>query len=78
MYKPNFLTISIGLSSILAAAGLQRREIFHEFAITPVYFSKFLINANINLKTNYIFRKPMNRRFQRYIVQTEILSYFLK
>jgi len=42
-----------------------------------LHFSKFLNNPNFNLEINYIYRKPIKRRFQRCIGQTEILWNFL-
>jgi len=39
-----------------------------------LHFCKFRTNANIDLKLDCIFRKPMKRIFQWYIVCMEILS----
>ena len=45
------------------------------FCVKPLlHFCKFLVN--FDLKPDYFFGKPMNRRFKRYIVRTEILSTF--
>jgi len=41
-----------------------------------LHFCIFLINPNIDLELDCIFGKPMNRRFQVYIVYTGILSTF--
>jgi len=39
-----------------------------------LHFCKFLVKPNIDLELDCIIRKPMKRRFQRYIVRTKILS----
>jgi len=49
----------------------------HKKLKSLLHFSKFLTNPNFNLETNYTFRTPTNRRFQRYIGQMEILLNFL-
>ena len=41
-----------------------------------LHFCKFLLNPHFYLEPDYIFRKPIKRRFQRYIVRTEIFSTF--
>ena len=42
----------------------------------PLHFCKLFANPNIDLEYDRIFEKPMKRRFQRYLVYTEILSTF--
>jgi len=41
-----------------------------------LHICQLLSNPSINLELEYIFGKAMKHRFQRYIVQTEILSTF--
>jgi len=41
-----------------------------------LHFCQLLSNPSINLELEYIFGKPMKRRFQRCIVRTQILSTF--
>jgi len=41
-----------------------------------LHFCTFLLNPHFDLEPDYIVRKPMNHRFQRYIVHTEISSTF--
>jgi len=43
---------------------------------TVLHFCKFLLNHNFDLEPDYIFRKPIKRRFQRYTVCREIFSTF--
>jgi len=37
---------------------------------------KFLLNPHFDLESDYTIRKPIKRRFQRYIVRSEIFSTF--
>jgi len=41
-----------------------------------LHFCTFLHNPHFDLELDYIVRKPMKHRFQRYIVRTEIFSTF--
>jgi len=41
-----------------------------------LHFCTFLLNPHFDLEPHYIVRKPIKRRFQRYIVHTEIFSTF--
>jgi len=41
-----------------------------------LHFCTFLLKPNIDLELDYIHRKPMNCRFQQYILHTEILTTF--
>jgi len=41
-----------------------------------LHFCTFLLNTHFDIEPDYIFRKPIKRRFQRYIVRTEIFSTF--
>jgi len=43
---------------------------------TVLHFCTFLLNPHFDLETDYIFRKPIKRRFQRCIVRMEIFSTF--
>jgi len=41
-----------------------------------LHFCTFLLNPHFDLEPDYIIRKPIKRRFQRYIVHTEIFLTF--
>ena len=43
---------------------------------TALHFCTFLLNPHFDLEPDYIVRKPMKHRFQRYIVRTEVFSTF--
>jgi len=43
---------------------------------TVLHFCTFLLNPHLDLEPDYIVRKPMKRRFQRYIVRMETFSTF--
>jgi len=64
----------LAMVALTLPQGCSKAWFLREITVT---FSKFLVKPNFDLETNYIFRKPTNRRFQRYIDWTEILSNFL-
>jgi len=43
---------------------------------TVLHFCTFLLNPHFDFEPDYIVRKPRQRRFQQYIVRTEIFSTF--
>jgi len=45
-------------------------------AIPTLTSRKFLVNPDIDIEPDYFLGRPTNRRFQRYIVYTKILSNF--
>ena len=52
-----------------------RRNV-HFAYVNYITFCKLPTNPNIDLELDCIFKNPMKRRFQRYIVLTEILLTF--
>jgi len=52
-----------------------RRAVVSPFSVLQVlHFCTFLLNPHFDLEPDYLFRKPIKRRFQQYLVSTEILS----
>jgi len=57
-------------NAIVAMAMLTLMKVAarHDFFVkSQLHFCKFLVNPKFDLKTSYIFRKPMKRRFRGYI-----------
>ena len=53
--------------------GVLRKSILR---VSTVTFLPIALEPSIDLELEYIFRKPMEHRFQRYIVRKEMLSIF--
>ena len=66
-------------STMVAVTSPLHRAAEHPFCVCQLlglHFCQLLSNFTIDLELEYIIGKPMKRRFQRYIVRTEILSTF--
>jgi len=65
---PTIITSSFRARCVVACAENPSETVLH--------FCTFLLNPQFDLEPDYIVRKPIKRRFQRYIVRTEIFSTF--
>ena len=54
-----------------------RRAMINPFCVIQLlHFCTFLLKPHLDLEPDFIIRKPIKRRFQQYLVRTEILSTF--
>jgi len=65
--------LEVRILHVAAAATVQRNG---HCVLYLLHFCTFLINPHFDLEPDYIVRKPIKRRFQRYLVRTEIVSTF--